>query len=103
MSIKSNLIPKSFKLGGKEYTVKEDNTIDYDHGWSGLHDANTLEIKLASKLGAAKMHIDSIEQTFYHELVHAILSSLHKYDLNKDEEFVDTFGTMLHQFMKTKK
>ena len=40
------------------------------------------------------------ETTLYHELVHAILFSMGK--SNHDEEFVDTFGGFLHQYMKTR-
>lgn len=37
--------------------------------------------------------------TFYHELVHAILFTMGK--MQHDEEFVDAFGSLLYQFMRT--
>lgn len=46
------------------------------------------------------MGVQAKEQTFYHELVHAVLFTMGK--ANHDEEFVDAFGSYLHQFMKTK-
>ena len=46
------------------------------------------------------MNKQSTEQTFYHELVHAILFTMGK--LTHDEEFVDTFGAFLHQYQITK-
>ena len=46
------------------------------------------------------MNKQTTEQTFYHELVHAILFTMGK--LNHDEEFVDTFGAFLHQYHVTK-
>ena len=46
------------------------------------------------------MNKQTTEQTFYHELVHAILFTMGK--LNHDEEFVDTFGASLHQYQITK-
>ena len=46
------------------------------------------------------MNKQSTEQTFYHELVHAIMFTMGK--LNHDEEFVDTFGAFLHQYHTTK-
>ena len=46
------------------------------------------------------MNKQSTEQTFYHELVHAILFTMGK--LNHEEEFVDTFGAFLHQYQITK-
>ena len=47
------------------------------------------------------MNKQSTEQTFYHELVHAILFTMGK--LNHEEEFVDTFGAFLHQYQLTKR
>lgn len=46
------------------------------------------------------MNKQTTEQTFYHELVHAIMFTMGK--LNHDEEFVDTFGAFLHQYQVTK-
>lgn len=46
------------------------------------------------------MNKQTTEQTFYHELVHAILFTMGK--LNHDEEFVDTFGAFLHQYQITR-
>ena len=46
------------------------------------------------------MNKQTTEQTFYHELVHAIMFTMGK--LNHDEEFVDTFGAFLHQYQLTK-
>lgn len=40
------------------------------------------------------------QQTFFHELVHAILFTMGK--PVHDEEFVDTFGAFLHQYDKSK-
>lgn len=40
------------------------------------------------------------QQTFYHELVHAIMFAMGK--TAHDEEFTDAFGSFLHQFEKTK-
>ena len=42
------------------------------------------------------MNKQTTEQTFYDELVHAIMFTMGK--LNHDEEFVDTFGAFLHQY-----
>ena len=46
------------------------------------------------------MNKQSTEQTFYHELVHAIMFTMGK--LNHEEEFVDTFGAFLHQYHRTR-
>ena len=41
------------------------------------------------------------EQTFCHELVHAILYAMGKNE--HDEQFVDAFGVFLHQYLNTAK
>jgi len=40
------------------------------------------------------------EQTFFHELVHAIMFSMGH--TNHDEIFVDAFGALLHQYDRSK-
>jgi len=40
------------------------------------------------------------EQTFFHELVHAIMFAMGH--TQQDEVFVDAFGQLLHQYERTK-
>ena len=100
---KNKLIPKQFSLGGKTFKIKRNDGIDYDMNRRAEFDPGRQEINLAYKLGNEVMHEELVEQSFYHELVHAILKTLNRETLNKDEDFVDNFATMLHQYMKTKK
>lgn len=37
------------------------------------------------------------KQTFWHELTHAILFQMSKFDLNDDESFVNTFSSFLSE------
>jgi predicted SprT family Zn-dependent metalloprotease len=46
------------------------------------------------------MNEQMTHQTFYHELVHAIMFTMGK--TNHDEEFTDVFGSLLHQYERTK-
>lgn len=46
------------------------------------------------------MNEQTTKQTFYHELVHAIMFTMGK--TGHDEEFTDVFGAFLHQYEKTK-
>jgi Zn-dependent peptidase ImmA (M78 family) len=41
------------------------------------------------------------QQTFCHELVHCILDKMGETDLNDNEQFVDVFGSLLHQAWTT--
>lgn len=46
------------------------------------------------------MNKNFTEQTFYHELVHAIMFAMGH--TQHDETFVDAFGGLLHQYTKTR-
>jgi hypothetical protein len=84
-------IPQSFYLVGCQWTVKftEDLT-EY-----GKCDCTTFTIYLRSG-----MNKNFTEQTFFHELVHAVMFAMGH--TSHDEVFVDSFGALLHQYEKTK-
>lgn len=67
-------------------------------GCMGCCDNSKAVISLLKSLPA---HVK--EQTFYHELVHAILFSMGKPQDQHDEQFTDAFATFLQQYLKTKK
>lgn len=85
-------IPKSFELGGMQWDVVQiDHLADLGRC---LRDQQLIQLKKNEKPTTK-------QQTFCHELVHAI-----KYTLGEDEhdeQKVDLLGTMLHQFLKTVK
>lgn len=85
-------IPKSFQLGGTTWKVEIAETLP---GCMGL--CNNQEAKITILKGLSK---DVKEQTFCHELVHAIMFSMGKPSEAHDEVFVDGFGTFLHQYLK---
>ena len=65
---------------------------------SHLGHCDVMAYKILIKAG---MTPQATEVTFYHELVHAILFAMGK--MQHDEEFVENFGNLLHQFNKTVK
>lgn len=44
---------------------------------------------------------DQMWHTYYHEIVHVILGSLGRQDLNQDEAFVDAVAGLFYQIQKT--
>lgn len=84
-------VPTSFYLVGCEWKVKfVDDLSEY-----GKCDCATQMIYIRSGMNKAYT-----EQTFFHELVHAIMFSMgHS---QHDEVFIDAFGQLLHQYDKTK-
>jgi hypothetical protein len=82
-------IPKKFKLGGVTWKVTEVDALSGNFGQCRQWDA---EIDIVRSLKQ-----DVKEQTFCHELVHAMMFSMGKN--NHDEEFVDGLALFLHQYM----
>lgn len=89
----SKTIPKKFTLGAVNWTVEEVDSLVNAMGATFLAESKVQILKGLKQ--------DVKEQTFYHELVHCILYALGK--MQHDEEFVDSFAVMLHQYMKTHK
>ena len=86
----ANLV-SSFQLAGSTWSVQ----LSSDITEMGYCDSECNVIKIRSNLS------DQARQaTFYHELIHAILFTMGQ--TNHNEEFVDTFGGFMHQFMNTK-
>jgi SprT-like family len=88
-------IPTTFDLGGTSWSVGEQ---DYLPGALGTTDNQKASIALLKNLPK-----QAKEQTFCHELVHAILFAMGKPGAEHGEEFVDCFATFLHQYFKTAK
>lgn len=95
-------IPKSFQLGGSTIIVsKVDDVMEGSKvAWCDLP---TGRIRVSNSHCGTPCTTDYMEASFNHELVHAILQTMGKYELNKDEEFVEGFANLLHQFTKTAK
>jgi hypothetical protein len=80
---------------GKDFTVEVISAGDWedDESWGSCdHKTSRILVKNLSQ--------DVNTATFFHELVHAILNCMN-HDLNNDETFVDVFGGLLHQALKS--
>lgn len=84
-------VPTSFYLVGCEWTVKYIEELS-EYG-KCVCDTQTIYIR-------AGMNKVFTEQTFCHELVHAIMFSMGH--TQHDEIFIDAFGQLLHQYERTK-
>lgn len=86
------MIPKHFQLMGHTITVR----VVPQRRWhakdaQGLWEPAKCRISILSSLSDQQR-----QQTFCHELVHAILD-YQNHALRRDESFVDTFAGLLHQ------
>ena len=90
-------IPSTFELGGLTWTVKFVKKFP-DKLVQGECDIVTTTIKVKSTLSQ-----EMKEQTFCHELVHAIKFAMGIAEQDHNEVDVDAFAMYLHQFLKTAK
>jgi hypothetical protein len=89
-------VPKTFQLGGVQWSVELVDKISGDD--LGECDSTGYKIQLLRSLDHQAM-----VHTFYHELLHAILDTLGRSKLSKDEELVDAASNLLVQFLKTRR
>ena len=66
----------------------------------GLAKYRTGEIILCTEIDGDILDHDTIERTFYHEVIHWILHISGDRKLSADEAFTDRFSSLLHQAVK---
>jgi hypothetical protein len=89
---------REFILGGVKWTVKEDESRLDDLKLLGLCEFQKSLISIYVK----EIDKNLVEQTLYHEVVHAILDSIGESELSSNDKFVQNFALLLHQFEITK-
>lgn len=90
-------IPSRFQLMGQTYTVSVLDRSDWsDENCWGEFNPVTNEVRILRRSSQA------MTQTFCHELVHTILTAMN-HKLNRDETFVDVFGSLLQQALSSAK
>lgn len=90
------LIPTKFQLGAHTVTVKKDVSLQEAWGdWN--NERKIMRLRKPSRNNPDTFYY----QTFTHELVHAILDTMGKEELSKDEGFVDAFSEYLAQAILT--
>lgn len=95
--------PSSFQLGAVTWKINDDSKEPTKDDAYGQSQFTARQINLSKEHNGRKIPLDAIEQTMYHEVTHAILGTLGEHKLSNDEEFVQKFSLLLHQFEKTKK
>jgi hypothetical protein len=95
-------IPRKIKVGLKWYSVEIVEAL-LDKGEMGKVIYPEQKIKIGAKnnrtgrpYGEAQM-----KETFWHELVHAILVDMGEFKLNKREDFVEEFAKRLAKAIKS--
>lgn len=95
-------IPQSFSVGGLDYKVIHDNSLRYGEEY-GHWNGSTCTIHIAETAGGEKLTEERKQQTFFHELIHAVLDAIGEDELNDNEQFIDALSNTLYQAIKTMK
>jgi predicted SprT family Zn-dependent metalloprotease len=93
-------IPKKINLAGK--TIKVDFVKDLRTESDAIGEAvyRKNAIRLQPSCEGASIPKESLEQAFFHELVHFILYEIGEDELRDNERFVTSFSGLLHQALK---
>jgi hypothetical protein len=99
--MKQLVLPKKLQIGSKWYSVdvvesmrrkSEIGRVTYD----------TQKIELARRTHhGIPLKLTALEETFWHELTHAILHDMGEHSLNKRENFVEEFAQRLARAIRT--
>ena len=102
MSVKSPQLPRRIRVGNKWLSVEivESMRRKADVGRI-LYDNNRIEIARRSGLTGQCFRPDDMGETFWHELVHAILRDMKEHELNSNEAFVEGFAQRLYKAIKS--
>jgi hypothetical protein len=91
-------LPRKIRVGKKMYTIDILETMLQHGGMARVHyDESRIEISKRSNTTGRKFDKKTMNESFWHELVHAILYDMDAHRLNKNEQFVTEFAKRLAQ------
>ena len=89
-------IPKTIRVGKRRYSIEVVETMLQRRTMGTInHDTQRITIGAKSNVTGQRYSQAMMTDTFWHELVHAILNDMGKHTLNKDEKFVTGFANRL--------
>ncbi len=93
-------IPKTINIVGHTFEVSYDKLLGVEKDCAGEIRYRTQKIILQPDVEGDPRHIENVEYSFFHELVHGILWGLSYSELRDNEEFVTRFGRVLYQTLR---
>lgn len=99
--MKQLTLPKTLKVGDKWYSV---DVVETMRRKSEIGRVNyvTRKIEVAKRTHhGIPFKLAALEETFWHELTHAILHDMGEHELNNRENFVEEFSMRLARAIKT--
>jgi hypothetical protein len=97
-------LPRKVKVGDKWYSVEVVEAMR-EKGHMGMvyYPEKKIRIGLTSNKTGNPYKEEQINDTFWHEMVHAILEDMGKHALNRNEAFVTGFANRLTRAIETAK
>lgn len=97
------MLPKKIKVDNTWYSIDTKEHLDKKL-YTGEVNYHHRTITLASKSSNGKnLRKSDIQETFWHELTHAILESMGETKLNNNESFVEDFSLKLSRAIASAK
>jgi hypothetical protein len=95
-------LPTRIRIGRRLYSIDVVETL-INKGDMARHYPALQKIKIAqrSNLTGKRFKQEEINDSFWHEIVHAILHDMNEHALNKNEEFVTAFANRLTKAIKS--
>jgi hypothetical protein len=90
------LIPRLIRVGSKRYSVEViEALLDKQKVGRIQYPEQRIQIGLRNGNTNRRLPASEIRDSFWHELVHAILYDMERHNLNRDEAFVIGFASRL--------
>lgn len=96
-------IPRSVRVGNKRYSIDVVETmLNKGEMAKVVYDDGKIMLGKRSNVTGRRYSQADLRESFFHELVHAILYDMNQHKLNRNEEFVTEFARRLtHALKKT--
>ena len=102
MPINRMPIPKTIRVGKKRYSIEVVEALLQRRVMGSInHDKQVIQIGRKSNYTGKAYTNAMMTDTFWHELVHAILNDMGEDSLNKNEKFVTAFANRLTQAIQS--
>jgi Zn-dependent peptidase ImmA (M78 family) len=90
--------PRSIRVGNKRYSIDLiESMLNKGEMAKVFYEQGKIVIGKRSSLNGRRFSKANLRESFFHELVHAILYDMNAHKLNRDEEFVTEFSQRLSQ------
>lgn len=91
-------LPRKIRVGKKMYTIDILETMLQSGDMARVHyDRNRIEVGKKSSVTGRRYSRKEMNDSFWHELIHAILYDMDEHQLNRNERFVTEFAHRLSE------